>query len=83
MDPYNLLATMLCRLYKDSNPSLFELSWAPLTVSIVEQGAIFNWVEILSRNVIKAIRETREAPQKRLVNFFFYVCLFIGCSLCL
>ena len=83
MTPYQMLDTMLCKLYGLVDSSLFGLSQVPLMSVIFEKGFIFNWVKILSSNLTQEIRACREAPQDKPTRFlmsnylFDMVCAFL------
>lgn len=68
--PYWLLATMLCRLYGLTDSSLFEISSVSLKATMIEEGEIFNWEEILSSNIVKEVKAWNEALYDKLVGFF-------------
>ena len=48
---YQLIATMMCRLYGKANCDVFFGMWVPLMFVVATQGIIFNWVSILSTSL--------------------------------
>jgi hypothetical protein len=63
------LATILCRLYGETNALQFKLEWVPLIHHVLDKGNIFNWEVILSSILKKQVKKILTTPPR--FNQFF------------
>jgi hypothetical protein len=54
---YQILATIICRVYGEEGCTHFKLDCVPPTHYVVEAGQVFNWAQILSVNIFKVVKE--------------------------
>jgi hypothetical protein len=71
-EPYQLLETLICRLYGEEGSTHFNMEWVPIMHYVVEVGHIFNWAQILSPTSLKLVRE---APRLKKPSFYMS-CIF-------
>ena len=70
--PFRIIALMLSRLYGRVDGKLYNFGWIPLMYYVAMEGRIFNWADILSRNLAKCIKAAQEGLQQRKSEF---ICL--------
>jgi hypothetical protein len=49
--PYEMLVSVLCRLYGEEKSTHFQTDWFPLSHTIIMTGQVFNWAYILPFNI--------------------------------
>ena len=54
--PFRIIALMLRRLYGRADGKLYNFGWISLMYYVAMEGRIFNWVDIVTRNLAKCIR---------------------------
>ena len=70
LDPFFVLAVVLCRLYGLPNCTLFKSDWAPLAHHILTIGESFNWVQILSVVLKDANEKYKKNSSSRNPSFY-------------
>ena len=58
--PFRIIALMLRRIYGRADGKLYNFGWIPLMYYVAMEGRIFNWADIMSRNLAKCIKATQE-----------------------
>jgi hypothetical protein len=66
-EPYQFLASMICRLYGEEKCTHFKLEWTPIAHYVAEKGHVFNWAQLLSINIFET---TKGAPGPKQPGFF-------------
>ena len=77
--PFRIMALMLSILYGRSDGKLYNFGWIPLMYYVAMEGRIFNWADIVSKNLAKCIKEAQEGLQQSKSEF--YVFFLIDCIL--
>jgi hypothetical protein len=79
--PYQLLISMICRLYGEENCIHFKQEWTTMAHAVVEKGAVFNWVSILSPTSASTSRRPTKAHNQVFICLPFSLMLFVHMSL--
>ena len=68
--PFRIIALMLSRIYGRADGKLYNLGWIPLMYYVAMEGRIFNWADIVFRNLAKCIKATQEGLQQSKSKFY-------------
>ena len=63
--PFRIIVVMLRRLYDRADGKVYNFGWIPLMYYVAMEGIIFNWEDIVSRNLAKCIKAAQEGLQQR------------------
>ena len=62
--PFRIIALMMSKLYSRADGKMYNFGWIPLMYYVAMEGTIFNWEDIVSRNLDKCIKEAQEGLQQ-------------------
>ena len=63
--PVQYLTAMLSRLHREVDNTFFKSEWIPLDHGVMSVGIVFNWVGILSTNILRALEKAVQNPDAR------------------
>ena len=69
--PVQYLTTMLSRLHGEVDCMNFKSKWLPLAHEVMSTGTIFNWANILSTNLLRALEKAIQKQDPEGTPFYF------------
>ena len=64
-NPYRIIALMLNRIFGWANGKFYKLRWILLIHHVATQGTIFNWVDIIAKNLSSWIATAQGGMNQR------------------
>ena len=68
--PYILIVLLLNMIYGRANGRLYKFEWIALIYHIAMKGTVFNWVDIIAKNLSTTIKAAQEGMHLSKSEFY-------------
>ena len=68
--PYRLIVLLLNDIYGRSDGRFYKFGWISLIYHIAMKGTVFNWADIIAKNLSTSIKASQEGLQLRKYEFY-------------
>ena len=82
ISPPQYLTAMLSHLDGEADYTNFKVEWIPIAHGVLSVDIVFNWANMLSQNILKALERVMWKTDSKGTNFLF-LSILDGCFVCI
>jgi hypothetical protein len=68
-EPYIYFMDLICQLYREKDCAKFSEAWIPLAYTMVISGSIFNWGEIIFKQLSISVQQNQTPKEGEELTF--------------